>query len=290
MVTPPTAEPAAVSDLLTQMSLAMPTDPNLQGQLNSQLGRLISAAREDCENYMRRVVMFQTRCMTFPRFPHSGDCLGAESGHFDRPGHAVKITFPPLFAIVSASYVDLTGATQTLPCDYSNGSDPNLPAYCYQVNKGTEVKPGFILPAWSRMWPPTLRVEAAASITFQCGYNASIAVTTTAANAVIASPFPFLQDHVGLPISIPGAGAAIPGLAGSYAPFVSTILSVDGAGNATLAEAPTTPAVGVTSVLGPPIPEPIRQAILITAQDYYTQGYQQDLSPWVKGRLLPYRL
>ena len=59
-------------------------------------------------------------------------------------------------------------------------------------------------------------------------------------------------------------------------------------GVATLSTQPTTIVTGAFATFGVPVPEPIRQAILILAQSYYTNGYSEGMPKFVIDRLGPY--
>ncbi len=272
-ITPPASEPVTVQDLLTQLSLTMPTDAGLATALTAQLTRHLVSARHDVENYLKRALVLQVREARGSRFPR----LHEEYGH---RRHGVLLPSPPLMAVLAVTYVDLAGATQTLPCDYTNGADPSLPSYAYQIDKGSETMPATIQPAVYRFWPPVRCVENALRVRFRCGYGGEVSVSTTATSGVL-SGFVFAQDDIGAAISIPAAGAA-------GAALVSSIASVDADGVATLADAAVAAVSNAEAYLGKQVPAPIQQAILVQAQEYYTQSNGASWD-WIESRLKPYR-
>jgi hypothetical protein len=268
-------EPVSVQDLLNQLEMTMPTDSGLAAALAASLTEKIRSAREDCENYMRRCIMLQTHETRLSGFPHDRGHERLREGEFYLPS-------PPLLAVISFVYLDTTGTQQTLVCDRSGGAAANLPAYFYQINKGTETQPARVSPGYLCMWPPMRHVEDGVAIRFRCGYGGNITASIAQGSAVLETELVFVQDDVGTSITIPEAGA-------EGGDLKTTILSVDVNGVATLTDEAAAAQSEVDAYYGRPVPESIRQAVLIQAQTYYTQGYGADMIPFVESRLRPYR-
>lgn len=288
LITPPPVEPVQVSDILNQLGLVMPSDAGLAASLTAQLTGLLQAARADCENYMRRVLITQTwgiKCDSFP---------GRDWRYLSHFFAAIELPKPPLQSIYSFQYVDVSGTLQTLLQDITYGTSISEPQYGYQLIRGSETQIGQLIVSYPRIWPPTRLVPANVLVKFRCGYGGPLVVTTAADSAVITGPVfnpddaPLLPLEQGLAVSIPGAGPVVGDVA---TPLVTNIASVDGNGKATLAAPATATVTSATGWFGNPIPPEILQAIKFLAQWYYEQASVVDvpLPRVVRALLDPYR-
>ncbi|MBM4299282.1 MAG: hypothetical protein FJ143_16210 [Deltaproteobacteria bacterium] len=109
---------------------------------------LISAAREQAENFTNRCFVYSTWELKLDEFPDKGD-------------FEIVLPRPPLIQVNSIQYVDADGATQTL------GSDN------YLVDDRAE--PAVIRPAYNKTWPATRAVMGAVTVSYVAGYPVSYA-------------------------------------------------------------------------------------------------------------------
>jgi hypothetical protein len=270
LITPPAVEPVALGDFKNILRI-----PLSDTSWDSTLTIFLTAAREQVENYCRIALVTQTwqaRLDSFPSVPL----------RYDRNGYPqILLPRPPFQSVDSISYVDTSGATQTLTRDPSYGVNLAAPFYGYQLEPGGGIMPAAITPPWARPWPPQRMVPANVTIQFRCGYGGPLTVSTTANSAVISSPgFKFNPDDApqitgdtGALISIPGAG---PLVSDTATPLVTAVASVDNNGVATLAAAATGAVTNASAWLGLPIPFSLQMAIFMQAQFYFEQGAVSD--------------
>jgi hypothetical protein len=270
LITPPAAEPVALADFKNILRI-----PAMDTSWDSTLVIFLKAAREACENYCRIALVTQTwlaRLDSFPSVPL----------RYDRNGYPqILLPKPPFQSIDSISYVDTSGAVQTLTRDPSYGVNLAAPFYGYQLEPGGGIMPAAITPPWARPWPPQRMVPANVTIQFRCGYGGPLAVSLAAGSkALSVSGFTFNPDDApqitgdtGTLISIPGAGPLVTGQASA---LVTNVASVDGEGNATLTAAATGAVTSASAWLGYPIPFSLQMAIFMQAQFYFEQGAVSD--------------
>jgi uncharacterized phiE125 gp8 family phage protein len=103
---------------------------------------LITSARQTCENDLHRAIPLTTFQLQLDRFP-----LFRE---------AIRLPVPPLAAVDSITYLDITGTQQTL--------DPSQ----YLVDTSSE--PGRITPAFGCQWPGVQDQINTVQIQFIAGY------------------------------------------------------------------------------------------------------------------------
>lgn len=132
IITPPAAEPITVEEAKHHLRVIGPDD-------DAQIGAMITAARVMVENRLNRALMPQTIRATADAF-----------------GGYVVLPRPPLLGVTSVSYVDSTGATQTLaPGGY--------------VVDTTREPPRLNAP-YGVAWPDTRAQRGAVTVTYQAGY------------------------------------------------------------------------------------------------------------------------
>lgn len=140
LISGPASEPVTLAELKAQCRV----EHSAENDLLTAYG---IAARQQCESILERALITQTWARMLDCFPWSEIELGK----------------PPVQAITSITYIDTAGATQTLSSS----------AY---VLDPTGEEPGFVLPVFGYVWPPTLDTAGAVTITFTCGYGAAAAV------------------------------------------------------------------------------------------------------------------
>jgi uncharacterized phiE125 gp8 family phage protein len=270
-VTPPQAEPVDLSELKLLLNMPLTANPLLDPSLYS----FIHAARRDCESAIKRVLVTQTWQWIRDFFP--GHNLRYEWNGYPE----IRLGYPPLQSVVWFQYIDVAGTPQTLTRDTTFGTNPLNPEYGYQLERGSDTRPGRLLPPFARPWPPTRMVPGNVVVRFRSGYGGPITVSMTAGSAALSvaagsQPSTFNPDDapqifsdLGTKISIPGAGPTV----GSSATTLETsIAAVDSNGNATLADVASNAVSGVTAWLGRPVPKDLRQSILFQAQFFFEQG------------------
>ncbi|MFM0326088.1 head-tail connector protein [Caballeronia glebae] len=139
------------------------------------ISMLISAARAHAENICRRVFVtqkFDLYLDAFPYYTYYGVIPGyvpvdqLPSAWMTMRNYAVRfrgskidIPFPRLQSVDAITYVDASGATQTL--------DPSL----YVVDSVSE--PGVLTPKTNTYWPDTENTTNAVKISFTAGYGSA---------------------------------------------------------------------------------------------------------------------
>lgn len=123
------------------------------------LSRLIKASRLYAEAYTQRAFCTQTWRLTLDQFPcgMSGTYGGRKSPMRD---YEITLPRPKLIAVTDLTYIDSTGATQTL----AETTD-------YIVD--TESEPGQIVPAYGTVWPTTQYRANAVTVEYTTGYGAA---------------------------------------------------------------------------------------------------------------------
>lgn len=104
---------------------------------------LIAAARGKAEHRIERSLITQTWERVLDFFPES----------------EIQLGWPPIISIVSVTYIDAAGDSQTLaPTAYSLDTDQ---------------PPGWLLPAYGTVWPATLDTAGAVRVRFTAGYGSA---------------------------------------------------------------------------------------------------------------------
>lgn len=168
----PASEPLSVAEAKAHLRVEVSDD-------DAYIGNLITAARRYVEKASGRQLVTATWQATYDRFPRSQNSYAGDSGCVtDRPipqpelqvrrwlDHiSIRLPRSPLQSVSSITYIDATGATQTL--------SPSL----YNVDSISD--PGRVAPVWGSYWPITRRQLNAITITFVAGYGAASAVPET---------------------------------------------------------------------------------------------------------------
>lgn len=275
LVTPPSAEPVSVAQLMQQMGMVAVADGGLDETLQFQFSSALISARREIESYLRRVLITQHWILRLDHFRW----------------HEMDLPKPPFQSIDWFKYVDTGANVDQLYRDTTYGQ--NFPApYGYQLERGSETECARIFPPWAKPWPPVLLVPSAVMIQFRCGYGGPQNVSMTQGSGVLVGPVfnpddaPIMTGEIGTRVVIPGAGTN--GL--SDPPVVGYVASVDQNGQATLNVTAATAVTNVAAWIGNEIPPEINKAILLTAQYYYEQtSVGGDLPEYIKCMVKPYR-
>jgi len=225
------------------------------------IGGLIRAARETAELHTNRSYLtrgFREYYDGFPEqrlpipynviydipFPH----------HFESRAHnRFELSRSPLQFVVQIQYLDHNGATQTLDPSVYYVAPWKEPAKIAR----TPPVAGNPVPCW----PHPLHRADSVWVDYFAGYGAPVTVSMEADSAVISGAV-FTQNNVGQQISVPTAGA-------SRASLVTTILSVDDSGNATLSSPAVAAVSGVLAWLGQPVAGIAQRAMLLLVTHWY---------------------
>jgi uncharacterized phiE125 gp8 family phage protein len=170
LVAGPAVEPVTLALAKAQLNVeAAFTDDD------ALIGGLITAARQLCEQAMCRAIFNQSWLLTLDHFPWVSFNNGTvrQTNRSDWPflsdfwqGMTINLPMPRLVSVTSITYVDLTGATQTL--------DPG--SYYADVNS----EPARIVPKPGAYWPYTQQyVPGSVQVTFVAGtYGDGVEVNT----------------------------------------------------------------------------------------------------------------
>ena len=175
-------EPVSLSDMKAHLTV----DPDFTAD-DDLINALVSAARQDAEDYLGRSLAVQQWLFAIDGFPRFRLFDSAPSrSDYDALGNytfaglrsanqsqTITLPRPPLVSIDSLQYVDLATTTLT-----------TLDPTAYQVDEISE--PARILPALGSTWPQAAAVANAVQITFTAGLatippNTALAIKLRAA-------------------------------------------------------------------------------------------------------------
>ena len=153
---PPAVEPISVADAKNFLKVDFADDDSL-------ISTLITAARERVESASYHRLITQTLQLTLDWFP-----WGNNSWYFNGYGYGwgrdhwpVIELEPPAQSITSVTYLDPSGALQTL----------NSSVYRLDPNS----RPSRLTPALNQIWPATAQEMAAVTVTYVCGFGSTSA-------------------------------------------------------------------------------------------------------------------
>lgn len=138
LVTAPSSEPITTSVAKLQLRVGYSADDEL-------IAMICAASREYVETGTGRKCLPQTWDLKLDRFPCG----------------PIELPFPPVSSIVSITYVDTAGVTQTWS---SALYQTDLPA-------GPHAAPARIQPAYAQSYPQTRDQMNAVTVRFVCGYD-----------------------------------------------------------------------------------------------------------------------
>lgn len=189
----PTAEPVSDEEARAWLRMDHAGD-------DPMIASLARAARELVENAAGLAICTQTWRLYLDQFPdvYGGFGEGAYGGC-----GAIELPRSPLIGVTSITYVDTSGATQTLS------------ASAYEVDE--TVRPGRVQPAYSQVWPVARRQAKAVTVTFTAGWGAPSAVPEGVKQAIKVLLAHGWANSGALPAQLPAAAWA---LLGPFAPGV----------------------------------------------------------------------
>ena len=136
LIQAPSEEPITVEEAKASPSLRVTTAAH-----DTDIGTLITTARDMAETITRRAFITQTWELVLDGFPTGG----------------IVLPMPPLQSVASIKYID------------DNGDQQTLDALLYAVDADSE--PGLIVPAYGESWPSTRDEVNAVRVRFVAGYG-----------------------------------------------------------------------------------------------------------------------
>jgi Phage gp6-like head-tail connector protein len=188
LVTGPLAEPVTLALAKAQCRVDLDDDDDL-------IQLYISVARAAAESYTQRAIFPQTWVRTLDHFPLWWSEYGTVNPAYrkDWPYYSdfwnrirIDLPRPRTLAVVSITYVDMNGNTQTL--------DPST----YNVDLTSE--PARIVPSFSNYWPSQMTyIPGSVKITYLSGSYVEVQ-TDSAIQVPAAAPFvlPLTQGFLGM--------------------------------------------------------------------------------------------
>lgn len=151
----------------------------------------IAAAREQAEARTGRQMLHARYALTLPAFPSGLLRVGNRWVE-----NVIVLPHVPLVDVVSITYVDDAGVTQTVdPADYVVSSTS---------------EPGFVTPEYDVAWPSTRTQAEAVTVTYNAGYASRCVANAGADTLTVSGPVSWaVNDPVRLSVS-GGADAALP--------------------------------------------------------------------------------
>lgn len=134
----PALEPVTLDEAKNQARIDTDDDDDL-------ITAFIAAAREYAETFTHRAFITQRWQLTF-------------DGGFPRK---INLPKPPLQSVEDITYIDLNGAMQT----------ESSTLYVVSAPSGPKADFGFVVPAYSVIWPTTRSIIDAVTVPFTCGYG-----------------------------------------------------------------------------------------------------------------------
>lgn len=129
---------------------------------NTVLDMLITAARQHCEEFLRRSLLTQTRVQYFDRFPNTTSLDPVVGGTpYAKVYGVVYLDFPPLIDVTSVQYYDANATLQTLSSSLYNT----------RVGSGGSRSKGYIELAAGSNWPTVADRKNAVTVTYRAGYG-----------------------------------------------------------------------------------------------------------------------
>jgi len=136
LIQAPSEEPITVEEAKASPSLRVTT-----AAADTDIGTLITTARDTAETITRRAFITQTWELVLDGFPSGG----------------IVLPMPPLQSVASIKYID------------DNGDQQTLNALLYAVDIDSE--PGLVVPAYGESWPYTRDEVNAVRVRFVAGYG-----------------------------------------------------------------------------------------------------------------------
>ena len=154
LVTAPASEPVTLAEAKAHLRVEVTDDDAL-------IASLITAARLAAESLLERSLITTRWRLVLDSFP-GPSLMGVPYGQaFSLPGHAILLPRSPASAVVSITYLDMAGTSQTMP------------SIEYTVDLACE--PARITPVFGRIWPINLPQIGSVQVIFDAGYGATAA-------------------------------------------------------------------------------------------------------------------
>jgi uncharacterized phiE125 gp8 family phage protein len=163
LISPPATEPVELEDAKIQARVYHDLEDDYIENI------IIPEARASVEGELQRALITQTWLYKLDGFP------GWDPKYESRWYPEILLPKPPFQSIVSFTYIDTAGVTQTLYECLPDGTTPTIDGeqqyYGYRIDPGSTTQPARLLPPWARPWPPSRRISNAVQITFVAGYG-----------------------------------------------------------------------------------------------------------------------
>lgn len=188
LITPPTFDPVTLAEAKAQCRSTTSEEDGL-------IAGYLLAARHYCEDHTGRVFATQTWEMKVD---------GAWPTVFDRPTVSqrtrIVLPNPPAQSVTSITYLDTTGALQTLASNQ------------YSFSKGDIF--GFIEPAYGVSWPPVRNQLETVTVRYVAGYTNDFPDAIRQAILLLVSHFNEHREAIavdvrGVPIELPFSVTAL---------------------------------------------------------------------------------
>jgi uncharacterized phiE125 gp8 family phage protein len=146
VVTPPTIEPITLDQAKEDRRVDTSDD-------DATILSKLREARRQLENRYQRAILTQTLRLSLDCFPGNSYWAGIYTGWMS--GRGVIELRPPVQSVTSVTYLDPSGASQTMA-----SSDYLLDA---------DSQPGRLVPTLNKVWPATAQLPGAVKVTFVSG-------------------------------------------------------------------------------------------------------------------------
>ena len=163
---------------------------------DSKFKSLIAAAQATAESITNRQFLHARFKYVLDAFPMAGNSQWMPlRNSISQPNFAIRLPHSPVVNIISIQYIDMSGATQTMPA-----SD-------YVVNVAYDS--WIITPAFGKIWPITLPQIGSVWVTYNAGYASPISTGgSLAANQFsVAGP---VSWNVGDSVNFYNSGGSLP--------------------------------------------------------------------------------
>jgi|ERR1039458_429642 uncharacterized phiE125 gp8 family phage protein len=159
LITAPATEPITLTQMKSHAKVYTTADDTYISTV------IIPAARQAIEDELHKVLITQTWLLKRDGFP-------GFDPKYDSSGYpTILIPKPPFQSVISFTYVDVAGVTQTLVQCNPDGTTTDDNYYGYQLDPGSETQPARLLPPWARPWPPSRRLPMSVQLQFNCGFG-----------------------------------------------------------------------------------------------------------------------
>jgi len=155
LVTPPAAEPVSLAEAKLHLRVDFADDDAL-------ITSLIAAARQAAETITGRQLVTARWKLVLDGFPGPSRMEAPAGSVFSLPGQVILLPKCPVQSVFAVQYLDMAGATQTMPM-----SDYTVDVAC---------EPARITPVFGGIWPVALPQIGAVEVVFDAGYGAAAAV------------------------------------------------------------------------------------------------------------------